>query len=500
LKNLRALLFVYILSFVVAFAAKATETAPFRLHISIEPVTLNPLKQKSTSGAFLFTAVHASLLWLEDGVLRPYLADCSQPSSTKIICNVNPNAKFSNGKAIEASHFVRSFVHFLDSKNPGYKADLLLGIKNADKILSGKLPPKTLGVIANKLRLTIELEKPDYEFIYNLANPLFSPSFSADVSDDFLSPQSVFSGPYVIKSWEPKRKITLLPNSYFATTLKARPALEFYFVNEDTVALHLYEKGELDFLRRLPTLYIAKFKDRADFHKVDQFRFDYYGFGPELKNLPDVRKTLAESLDFTELQHLYFAKPRPGCVGIPATLTETPVCIDYKPSKKKYDQDPRYQNLKLSYSKQGGDDIDRSSQWLQAQWKKNLGIQVQLEQLENKVLLSQLQNQASAIFHHGVSPTRPTCYAVLENFLPHAKENWIHVNADSFTRLIKELQTEANKHKKAQLCREAMLYLLNNDLLIPTGPEYFSVLAKPNWVGWKLNEINQLNLSELHSN
>jgi oligopeptide transport system substrate-binding protein len=496
MRKLVAVFFI-LTSFHFAKGSDAAAPVPFRLHINIEPTTLNPLKQKSSSGAFLFTAVHASLLWFEDNELKPYLGNCSQPSSTKIVCNILPSAKFSNGKPIEAIHFVRSFAHFLDPKNPGIKADLLLNIKNADKILSGKLPAESLGAIADKLKLTIELEKPDYEFIYNLANPLLAPSYSADTTDNFLSPQSVFSGPYIVKSWEQKRKIVLVPNPLFVTSVSKRPNIEFYFVSEDAVALHLYEKGELDFLRRLPTLYISKFKDRPDFHKVDQLRFDYYGFGPDLKDFPEVRKILAESLDFKELQSLYFAKPRPGCVGLPVSMTEAPVCIDFKLNGKKYSQDLRFQNLKLSYSKQGGDDVDRSSQWLQAQWKQNLDIHVQLEQLENKVFLSQLEKKPTSIFHRGLAPSRPTCLAVLENFLPFAHENWLKINAPSFIELINTLQAQQEKKKRAHLCHEALEYLVGNELLIPTGPEYFSILANSSWSGWKLNELNQLNLSEL---
>ena len=123
------------------------------------------------------------------------------------------------------------------------------------------------------------LEK-NSEFLYNLANPLLSPS------SDY---EKATSGPYELISWEPKHKITLRPNPYFSLGHPQRPNIEFYFVAEDTVALNLYEKNELDFLRRLPTLYIPKFKNRSDFFAIDQFRFDYYGFSPSLKDQPKIR-------------------------------------------------------------------------------------------------------------------------------------------------------------------------------------------------------------------
>ncbi len=477
----------------------ADSTNKFRLHLGSEPISLNPLKQKNTSGAFLFSAVHGSLLWYEKGELHPLLGQCRQSSSTKITCSIDPKAQFSNGEAIHAEHFIKTFKHFLNPKSPGLRADLLLGLKNANSVLSGKTPFESLGASAKGNELILELENPDYEFIYNLANPIFSPSFSENVDDDFLSPQSAFSGPYQIKSWQPKLKINLVPNQHFPNPKGfQRPELEFFFVAEETVAMNLYEKKELDFLRRLPTLYIPQFKDRPDYYVIDQLRFDYFGFDASLRTQAEARKTLAQSLNYAELQALFSAKPRPGCSGLPENLLPHPSCVDFIPKKSDLSEKPVYQNLTLSYSKLIGGDVDRSAQWMQSQWRQNLNIQVQLSQMDGKIFIDQWKKAPPTIFYATPTPTRPTCLSVLENFLPSAVENWIHLDSPEINELVRKMRSINDKKQKAKLCQKGMDFLIHGFYLIPTGPEYFSILIRPEWKDWHFNELYQLNLAELH--
>ena len=47
------------------------------------------------------------------------------------------------------------------------------------------------------------------------------------------------------------------------------------------------------------------------------------------------------------------------------------------------------------------------------------------------------------------------------------------------------------------LCRRAIERLLNSNRLIPLGEMYFTIMASPAFTGWDLNELNQLDLSEL---
>jgi oligopeptide transport system substrate-binding protein len=280
-------------------------------------------------------------------------------------------------------------------------------------------------------------------------------------------------------------------------------------VTEDAVVLTLFQKGDLDFVRHLPVLYIRQYQDSPEFHKVPQFRFDFFGFGPALDAFPDLRKALSESLAYDEMQQLFSAAPRPGCPGIPAEMYAPPVCVnenleDAKASLAKLKtQMTKTQTslpaLRLVYSKAGGEDHDRTTQWIQDQWRQKLGLEIVLQQLENKTFLHEITTNPPPLFRRGLSPDRPTCLAVLENFSKDGGENAFHINEPELETTIIKLRENVSASIAQKLCHRGLSLLIDQHHLIPTGPLYFSILVQKQWTGWRLNNLNQLDLADLRS-
>ncbi len=441
----------------------------------------------------------------QDGELKPeLLKSCTYKSATEVICEFRKGLKWSNGSEILPDDFIRSFHNFMDPKSKSMRPDLLFSVKNAAQISRGE---KTIGELGITLvgstkdpSLLFTLEKPDSEFLYNLTSPLLSPVKSTNFPSISDSANLIVPGAYKIKSWTPGKSILLEPNRFYFKSMEKAPLIEYLFISEDSVALNLYEKKELDFHRRLPTLFIPKYQGKPDFFEVPQVRFDYLGFSKDLKNFPALRKALSESIDYKELGDLYHAKPRPGCPGIPREWMEDYPCINYKldTAKKAFAEvTEKPKDLKLVYSKQGGNDHKRSMEWIQAQWQKNLGIQIPLEEVENKIFVAQLESKPPTIFRKGLAFERPTCLAALEAFLPKNLENYLKIDDIGFQKILAELKASSDNSKKRKLCSSAMHFLIDNYYLIPTGPIFFSILVQPKWKGWKLNELNQLDLSGL---
>ena len=136
-------------------------------------------------------------------------------------------------------------------------------------------------------------------------------------------------------------------------------------------------------------------------------------------------------------------------------------------------------------------------EWLQSQWLKNLQIKVQIEDLENKLFVQQLETNPPPIFRKGISLDRPTCSAALEAFREGDPENYLHIKDKVFQSDLRILRSTHSQSEKKKLCTKSIKYLIENHWIIPTGPIYFSLLVDPKWTGWKLNELNQLDLSEL---
>lgn len=467
---------------------------PFKFHVFNEPSSLRAWDQKNSNAGYFLSQISSSLMSYQDGELSGNLAQtCVYKKTLELRCKIKAEARWSNGDKITPEDFLRAFQGFLDPQNSAFRADLLFPLKNAKKYFQGKAKAKDLGISVSKDELIFDLENPDSEFIYTLSSPLLGPLHSSGIADleKIRAKPSLWisSGAFKIENWEKQKKITLAPNEHYWKKSSSRPKLEIYFVNEDSVAVGLYEKGRLDFLRRLPTLYIPQFRNRPDFFEVDQLRFDYIAL-----NIPDsrVRKALSQGLNYKDLQALFSAKAPPGCPGLSSLLYEGDLCLQFNPKKSSLNK--RFEFL---YSKQGGDDHQRGMEWVQSEWKKNLSVQADLRGVENKIFVELLEKKAPDIFRKGLAIERPTCLSALENFESTSSENYLKFTSSRMDQIIREMRKISDLGKKKKLCTEGLKLLLDPAHIIPTGPIHFTVLVKPEWTGWKLNELNQLDLSEL---
>jgi len=479
----------------VAAKAEANKKAPFRLHLFSEPIHFDAYRQKNSNAGYLLSQTHWSYLKFRKGELQPALAEaCDWKGPLKVECRLRKDLKYSNGQPILAADWLRPLKLMLDSKNPAPKADLLFPIKNARKILEGKSDFSTLGMKFVKNRVVFELEYPYSDFLYHLTLSHLAPlpeAISKNVAEIPVS------GPFKIKEHLPANRTILEPNMHFFDGLAAqRPEVEFFFVSEDAVALSLYKTGKLDFNRRLATMNLPEFQKSPDYHEIPLLRFDYIGLRPFLQL--EQRKKLAESLDYDALGKMFFAKPRPGCLGIPAEwYGGKTLCHDLKPKQEASSSLSPFPKSKILFSKLGGDDHRRAMEWVQSEWMRHLGYLVDVQQMENNLFLEELKKNDPVLFRKGVSLDRPTCLAAIEVFHSESVENFFQWKPAEMDRWIEALRRSSKKSDQMKICKEAVAHLMKNFWIIPTGPIYFAVLAKPEWTGWNLNQLNELDLAEL---
>ncbi|MBE8162865.1 MAG: hypothetical protein HAW63_02635 [Bdellovibrionaceae bacterium] len=489
---------------------QALSKGPFRLYLKRDPRQLNPALVRGTASHYLFYNLYSSLYRYEGNVLKPYLGNhCIWKNALHLSCQLNPKLKWSNGKTITAKHYLQSYQNLFKTTNT--KVRLLLHIKNAKAILQKKKKLSRLGITAKGFLLNFYLNQPDPELLYKLTYPSLAPQYSLKTPSIKQAHTLVTNGPYKIKKWTLNQKIILEPNPYFADNSKNQlPLVEVYFVEEDTTALLLYQSGRIDFLKQVLTSDISRFKNHKEFFQVPMMKFDYLGFSSTLKAYPNLRKALVYSLNYVELKKIYHALGQPGYPSLALSYFSKPVFYDInlKRAKKAFSKVPlkaRNQQWTLAYSKSGGPDIKRGMEWLQNQWKKHLGLKIQLRAVEQGMYIQSLKLKSFPIFRKGIPLDRPTCLAAMETLTTGKINNYIQFSNSTYDKLVKQLENIVNKNiskrKKKQLqkqlCSKAMEVLLNNYVLIPLGEIHFSLMMKKQWKGWKLNGLNLLDLSRL---
>jgi oligopeptide transport system substrate-binding protein len=481
----------------LSFAAK--DQAPFRFHLFVESHGVDPQLTNSASGNYVLHLLYRGLyVYHSRQGLKPVGAkECTWDSPLKLTCHLNPQMRWSTGARIEASDYLKSFRRLVDPKIASPQSGVLSGLKNAGAIASGKMAPDQLGVRAvDGDTLVFDFAQPDPEFLYKLIHPALTPFPPGGYPPVAKAETVVTSGPYRIQQWKSGAWIRFTPNPYFPSKAH-RPPAEAYFVDDDTTALRMYETGRLDFLRRLTAREIPRFKGKPGFYQIPMARFDYLGFGPELESSPDLRSALIHGVDFATFMKMFETLSPPGCPSMPAKYMDKVYCQkpDFALAKKANSE----RSLDFYFSRMGGEDIAREAEWFQGQWRKNTKLKVELHSEEQSLYLAKLKVKAPMIFRKGVTLDRPTCLAGLEIFQRDNPENYLRFNDPEYERLLVNLTQAKDESERKQACRLAVERLLNSNRLIPLGEMFFTILAKPSFRGWDLNELNQLDLSELQA-
>jgi oligopeptide transport system substrate-binding protein len=483
----------------------------FSFHMPTEPSSVDPAMLSSSDASYFLTNVLRGLYVYDDkkGLVPEGAESCRFETPLRLTCKLATQL-WSDGSPVVAEDYVRGFRRLVRPNAKNLSVELLKSVKNAIAVNAGQMPPESLGIRAETpKKLVIEFEKPDAEFLYKLTYSVLVPVKTETFPNREESANAVVNGPYKIASWVAGRRIRLQSNPHYrsAKTKRSvdRPPVEILILDDDQTALNLYEQGDLTFLRRLPTTYIPAYRKRADFLQIPVLRFDYVGFGRELKEEPDYRRALSLSADFEELAKVLDANGTPGCPGLRSDLMEKITCVKFDLPRAKalyarLSPEAKKIKLRLTVSKLGGDDVKKSAEWFQAQWKKNLGVDVEIEQLEQTVNLQRLRSETPPIYRKGLHPERPTCLAALEVFGKTGADNFLKIEDPEFEDRLKKLELATQETSKSDLrraCTKAIDQLVSEARLVPLGRIHFTLLASPKFSGWSLNEMNQLNLANL---
>ena len=151
----------------------------------------------------------------------------------------------------------------------------------------------------------------------------------------------------------------------------------------------------------------------------------------------------------------------------------------------------------FAYSTSGGDDHRRLGEWLQSEWQKKLNLKLSLQPLENKIFQDLIETKPPAVFRRGLNLENPNCYNALKVFTSEHPDNFIHFQNKKFDVLVLEDLAIANEKSAKKICTQALKILMDSYVMIPTGRIHFAIRVSPRWIGWKINQLNHLDLSEL---
>ncbi|WP_105645424.1 oligopeptide ABC transporter substrate-binding protein OppA [Cronobacter malonaticus] len=422
--------------------------------------------------------------------------------------HLRKDAKWSNGEPVTAQDFVYSWQRLADPKTASpYESYLQYGhITNIDDIIAGKKPATDLGVKAiDDHTLEVTLSEPVPYFYKLLVHSSMSPVPKAVVEkfgEKWTQPANIVSnGAYKLKSWVVNERIVLERNTnYWDNAKTVINEVTYLPISSEVTDVNRYRSGEIDMTyNNMPIELFQKLKKEIpkEVH-VDPYLCTYYYEINNQKapfNDPRVRTALKLGLDRDIIVHKVKNQGDLPAYGYTPPYTDGAKFTE--PAWFKMTQEQRNAEAKKLLAEAGytadkpltfdllynTSDLHKKLAIAAASiWKKNLGVNVKLENLEWKTFLDTRHQGNFDVARAGwcADYNEPTSF--LNTMLSNSSNNTSHYKSDAFDKVMQQTLQVSDEAQRSELYNKAEQQLDKDSVIVPVYYYVNARLVKP-WVG-----------------
>ncbi len=321
--------------------------------------------------------------------------------------------------------------------------------------------------------------------------------------DQWTQPEHIVTcGPFKLKTWVPYDKIVLEkdPMYWDAANVKL-DELYFYPILDNATVMNLYKVGELDavYNHAVPNPWLHILRQKKDYMDRAEAAIDYLIMNttkPPLDNVK-VRKAFNLAIDkeayaswrrivkpltaFTP-EGAFGDYPQPK--GAPFNPAEARRLLGEAGYPVVQNSDgsfscPKFpvDQVEFIYNSQAAN--KSVAEWMQAQWKQNLGITVGLRNMEWKTFLDQrakLEYKGFARGAFGADYMDPFTFLSLFYTSGDNGTGWVD---QKYIAMLDEANRTLDHKKRYELLAKAEAYLLDNQPIIPIDTTAVNWLKKP---------------------
>ncbi|MEO7390922.1 MAG: peptide ABC transporter substrate-binding protein [Ramlibacter sp.] len=390
-----------------------------------EPETLDPAVAESVGANNITRDLFEGLTANDaDGKIIPGVAESwKQVNSLTWVFKLRPNAKWSNGDPVTAQDCVYGIRRFLDPKTAStYSATYGVFLLNGKDVATGKKPPSEVGVKALD-KGTVEIRTPfPVSFLPSLmSNNNLGPLHQASVEKfgrEWTKPGNMVSnGAYVLKEWLVNSRVVIEKNpNYWDAANVQLTRVTYLGVEDGNADVKLFESGQNEMVYQLPpgTYEDAKKKFPKDVKNAPMLGIRYYSFQTQSPAFKDVRvrKALTMVIDRELLSERITADGQSPAYGLMVKGMQGADMAEYDwarwPMAKKVEEARKLLSeagvkpgTKYTFSYNTSEYHKKMAIFAQSEWKTKLGINIELEAMEFKVLLKKRHDGAFQIARNG---------------------------------------------------------------------------------------------------
>ena len=422
--------------------------------------------------------------------------------------HLRKDAKWSNGDPVTAQDFVYSWQRITDPKTASpYASYLQYGhLLNVDDIIAGKKPTSELGVKAiDDHTLEVTLSEPVPYFYKLLIHPSTSPVPKAVVEkygDKWTQPANIVTnGAYKLTDWVVNERIVMERNPQYWNNAKTVINKVTYLpISSEVTDVNRYRSGEIDMTyNNMPIELFQKLKKEIpkEVHVDPYLCTYYYEINNQKAPFTDERVRTALKLGLDRDIIVNKVKNQGDVAAFGFTPPYTDGAKLTKPEWFGWTQEKRNAEAKKLLAEAGYTDAKPLTFNLlyntsdlhkklaiaaAAIWKKNIGVNVKLENQEWKTFLDTRHQGTFDVARASwcADYNEPTSF--LNIMISNSSSNTSHYKSPAFDKIIADAIKATYEAQRSALYDKAEQQLDKDSAIVPVYYYVNARLVKP-WVG-----------------
>jgi len=516
------ILFVFALSIVSCSKknnSSKTNDGILKIGNGSEPSSLDPHVATGVPEHNILLALFEGLITPDPKTLKPTPGMAQSWTVSKNLSvytfKIRDDAKWSNEDPVTAFDFEYSWKRILTPALASEYSYMLYPIKNAEAYHKGKITSfDMVGAKALDAKtFKVILKGPTPYFLKMLAHystwPVHKPTIEKyGQFDDRANPwtrvgRMVNNGPFVLKEWSINKVLSVIPNpKYWNKNSVKLLGINFYPIDQGQTEERLFRSGKLHITSTVPNHKIKTYQDKKpDLIKIDPYLGNYfYRFNVNKKPFNDVRvrRALTLSIDRKsiidnilkggQLPALSIVPPNLSGYQSPKSFTENVMEAKKLLSEAGYPDGKNFPVTEILYNT--NDSHKAVAVAIQQMWKKNLGINITLNNQEWKVYLDTTSRLDYQLSRGGWIGDYPDPNTFLDMWTSNSGINNTGWGNKKYDSLIAKAAVSSSASSRLKILQQAEAILIEE---LPILPIYFYTriyLKAPTLKGWEPNILD----------
>ncbi len=483
-----------------------------------EPPQLDHVRATDSSSIIVLSHSMEGLIAYNDaGSLIPGMAERWEIREDGATFWIREEARWSDGVPVTAHDFVFSWRRAVDPATAAEYSFILYPIVNAEEINQGNLPPQTLGVRALSDRvLEVDFTQPTPYFDKLVAFITYFPT-----REDFFestegrygadADMMVANGPYVVTEWTHSASMTWEKNPYYWNDEKGfLDTINVGYITEDVNAkLNLFKDGQISDTHLVAPMLGSAMEQRWQIDRsMDGTVFFLqlnFREGRITAN-QNFRKALQYAQDPVEFVYKALKEPSylPAVSLFPYWIRGVNDSFrkEYPPPEHEFNVAKAREHLELARQELGIDEFPPliiladdspigsiSSEYYQATFTKNLGLEIRIDKQIFKQRLAKMTAGDFDIVVSGWGPDYDDALTFGDLFASWNLNNRGRYASEEMDEQIRIAQSELDPLKRMEAFAEIQRIVHEDVVMIPMYERGWSFVVDPRLKGFKRRAV-----------